>query len=433
MNRRGVVALILVLIALLAWPWATSAQGAGPYVAFVNTSGQLVVASADGGYRWIVTNPGEYLNNPLGYSWSPDARRLFYAVDAGTAVSLRVADIAAQTAAEIGRATPPATGGQWTPDSAAVLVSAAGQLAVYPVSGSGPQVIANAATILRSPFDSGYERAHLPQASNIAPDGRFLFYDQSGTNIIHPLNGTPFSVAGGGPIGQYNGLWADGAPLVAYPAMAGNSQLAVTNAATGATVTLDSGRTAPITPLAWRPGTLQLIYRDATNYARIADLSCLTSACADNPLQSGREVLPASATDIQTDGNWVYFVDSGNAQAVPLTCVETATCATSTVMLGTGIAPQTLLDVTDRTLAYTASSGYGGEVRVVDLTCLPNPATCAPRTVAANAVNGAVAPGGQYVLVEGNGTLNVLRVADGQLTYLSDSPGGLLAKARWGE
>ena len=53
--------------------------------------------------------------------------------------------------------------------------------------------------------------------------------------------------------------------------------------------------------------------------------------------------------------------------------------------------------------------------------------------VASNSANGTVAPNGAYVVVEGNGTLNILRVADGQLTYLSDSRGGLLTKARWSE
>ena len=90
------------------------------------------------------------------------------------------------------------------------------------------------------------------------------------------------------------------------------------------------------------------------------------------------------------------------------------------------------MDVSGVTLVYTAGGGYGGgEVHAVDLSCLGNPATCAPRPLAANATNGTVAPNGAYVVVEGNGTLNSLRVADGQLSYLSDSGGGLLNKARW--
>lgn len=433
MIRKGTSALfwLLVVVVMLTSVFATGAQSVGPYVAFVNGSGQLVVTSGDGGYRWIVTNPGEYLNATLGYNWASDGRRLFYAVDAGTDISLRVADVSAQSAAEIGRVPPPVSGGQWTPDNRIVL-SAGGQLVAYPAAGGSPAVIANAETVLRSPFDTSNERAHLPQASNVAPDGMFLFYGQPGANLIQPLGSAPYTVAGGDPPGQYNGLWADGAPLVAYTAMAGNSQLLVTNAATGATLTLDSGRTAPINPLAWRPGTTQLIYRDATNYARIADVVCLLSSCSDNPLQSGRELLPASASDVQTDGNWVYFVDGGGVQAVPLTCVDAGNCASSAIVLGQGVAPQSIMDVSGGTLAYTAGGGYGaGEVRTVDLTCLGNQPGCAPRTLATNAMNGTVAPGGQYVLVEGNGTLSALRVSDGQLAYLTDSAGGLLAKARW--
>ena len=435
MSSKGVLALILLLLlALSTTPFASAAQSAGPYLAFVNSSGQLVVASGDGGFRWIVSNPGEYLNASLGYAWSPNARQVFFAVDAGTEISLRVADIASQSMAELGRVTPPVSGGQWTPDSASILLALGNRLAALPAAGGALVDLAAApAPIgLRSALDIGSERSHLPQARGIAPSGQFLFYGQSSANVVQPIGGAPVTLVGGDPTGQYNGLWADNAPLVAYTGMSGNSQLAVTNAATGVTLTLDSGRTAPINPLAWRPGTLQLIYRDATNYVRIADLSCLASACADNPLQTGRELLPASATDVQTDGAWVYFVDAATVQAAPLSCADTASCPASVVRLGDSVAPQSLMDVAGTTLVYTAGGGYGGgEVRTVDLNCLGNPASCAPRALAANAVNGTVAPNGAYVVVEGNGTLTSLRVADGQLNYLSDSGGGLLNKARW--
>jgi hypothetical protein len=435
MSSKGALALILLsLLIVFAMPSALVAQGAGPYLAFVNSSGQLVVASGDGGYRWIVTNPGEYLNAALGYSWSPNARQVFFAVDAGTEISLRVADIASQSMAEIGRVAPPVSGGQWTPDSASLLLALGNRLVALPVTGGGLVDLVNApANVgLRSPFDIGSERSHLPQARNIAPGGQFLFYGLGANNAVQSIGGAPVMLTGGDPTGQYNGLWADAAPLVAYTGMSGNSQLAVTNAATGATLTLDSGRTAPINPLVWRPGTLQLIYRDATNYVRIADVACLMSGCADNPLQTGRELLPASAVDVQTDGTWVYFMDAATVQAVPLSCVDTASCPTSAVRLGDSVAPQSLMDVSGTTLVYTAGGGYGGgEIRALDLTCLANPATCTPRPLLSNAASGAVAPNGAYVVVEGGGTLNSLRVADGQLSYLSDSNGGLLAKARW--
>src|SRR5215470_6015853 len=92
-----------------------SAQGSAN-AAFINSSGQLIVSSGDGSYRWIVTNPGESLASPLGFTWSPDGRRLFFAVNNG-AVSLRIGDLASQSVAEIGQASGSAiTGGQWTPD-----------------------------------------------------------------------------------------------------------------------------------------------------------------------------------------------------------------------------------------------------------------------------------------------------------------------------
>lgn len=425
--------LVLIVLALAA---PAHAQQSGPLLALVNGSGQLVVAGGDGSFRWIVTNPGEPLHPTLGYAWSPSGNRLAFAVGSGGEISLRVADIAGQTAAEIARLSGQVSGGYWTPDSNGVLIAAGNRLLVYPAGGGEPVELASAAEpiLLRSPFDATSERPNLPQPHNVGGGGQFLFYAQGQNNIVQPLGGQPTVMTGGDPLAQFNGLWADAAPLVAYSGMSGNSFLAVANAVTGMAVTLDSGRTAPISPLLWRPGTLQLVYRDATSFIRIADLSCLTSGCADNPLDSGLELIPASATDVQTDGSALFYVDAGAVQALPLSCVEAQNCQGVALTLGTNVAPQTMMDIGGTALVYTAytQDPYNAadrEVRVVDLNCLGNPPGCAPRPALSGAVAGLVSPDGAYVVVEQGGTLSTLRLADGQLTHQAD--GGLLSRARW--
>jgi hypothetical protein len=101
------------------------------WVAFVNASGQLIVSSADGGYRWIVTNPGEYLVEPIGFTWSPNGAQLFFAVSTGGGANARIADVGSQTVLDLGViGASSLSGGAWTADGQGVLAadSASGTL-----------------------------------------------------------------------------------------------------------------------------------------------------------------------------------------------------------------------------------------------------------------------------------------------------------------
>ena len=84
------------------------------------------------------------------------------------------------------------------------------------------------------------------------------------------------------------------------------------------------------------------------------------------------------------------------------------------------------------TLAYTgypAGNTYDREVRVVSLSCLES-GGCSPQTALGGAVAGLVSPDGASLVVEQQGVgLNVLNLASGTTTHLSD--GGALAAARW--
>jgi hypothetical protein len=104
-------------------------------------------------------------------------------------------------------------------------------------------------------------------------------------------------------------------------------------------------------------------------------------------------------------------------------------CPGSEVQLGGGAAPGTMIHAAGGTLAYTAGDSYSREVRVVSLDCL-NSGGCSPQTALAGAAAGLVSPDGASVVVEQQGVgLNVLNLASGTTTQLSD--GGALAKARW--
>ncbi|MFN8450964.1 MAG: hypothetical protein U0521_20885 [Anaerolineae bacterium] len=371
-------ALLLVVFCLLVAALPAAAQSTA-LVAFVNSSGQLVVSSGDGGFRWIITNPGEALAGD--YRWSPDGSRLYFAVGTGGAASLRAAAVSQQSAGEIGQ---------------------------------------------------------IPgQFVSISPDGSFVFYQNGdGSYALLSTNAAapPLNPVRNDLGARYNGLWADVGSVVAYWGYASNSVLSVTDAADGETVTLDSGRSAPITPLAWRPGTLQLIFRDAGGFIRLADLSCLQATCATNPLEAGIALASADA-DAATDGAWLFFRSGDTIAALNLACAPSDTCqSTPRVSVAANAAPQTGLYVAGNTLVYSAYSQNPNdpndrEVRRVDLACL-NGGACSPQTVASGAVAGAVSSDARFAVVETSGGLNALDLSSGALAYLSDR-GAPLAGARW--
>lgn len=427
---RGWMSLILAL-----WVVGTaSAQSAAPNAAFLNASGQVVVVSGDGLTRWIVTNPGERLAQPLGFSWSPDARRLFFAVDLGAAVSLRVGELNGQTIREIGQVSGVLSGGEWTPDSAAVLVAANDRLALYAANGAGESLLAQAqgTAYLVSPFAN--DRPYLPSARSLSPDGRHVFYLQGGYNLYTLNTGqiTALNISNDANARQ-SGLWSDSAPLVAYWGVEnGSSVLAVTNAANGQTLILNSGRTAPIAPLGWQPGTTRLIYRDTTNFIRVADLACLLNTCNSSPLQNGTEVLPDTAMDVQFSGSWLYFREGEQIKALNLTCIDTASCAGRGITLADRAAQRTWMHVGGSSLIYTAytqdpANPSDREARLVDLRCLADPSTCAAGIVSAQAVGGLVSPDGAYVIIDqASSGLNIVNLFNRQAVPMSGASGGQL-------
>src|SRR5579871_6706947 len=177
MNARRVVLLVFLLCIIAAFPVA--AQSSSPLVALTNSSGQLIVSSADGSYRWIVTNPGQTLAGD--FAWAANGNQVLFAV--GNV--LNSGSIAQQNVQQIGQV-------------AGNLIS-------------------------------------------LSPDGKFAFYQTSdGGYGIQALNGgaTTKGALSNNVGAPNNGVWSSAAPDVAYWGYNGNSDLGVTNAANGQSITL---------------------------------------------------------------------------------------------------------------------------------------------------------------------------------------------------
>ncbi|MCA9914766.1 MAG: hypothetical protein KC496_15540, partial [Anaerolineae bacterium] len=263
--------LILLIVAISP---VSSAQGTDvPLLAFLNSSGQLVVASADGATRWIVSNPGETIQPALGFSWSARGDLLFYAVQqSDNRVSLRIGDSGTQSSIEVGNVVEPVSGGEWVGN--AVRVVDATTDALYSLQGVSQQQ--EFSQELLSPFALG--DAHLTRVSSFSEATDAAFAWQNGSYGLL-TNG---SFRG---LGVFNnrrsprsGLWAASEPLVAYWGTVsenGASTLAVTNAETDAVAVLSGGGGTPLQPILWLGNSTTLVFRDASSQLRAADLACL--------------------------------------------------------------------------------------------------------------------------------------------------------------
>jgi len=346
-NRWG---RLLVVFSLLLMIVAVGVQAQGsPLLAFVNSSGQLVVSSADGGFRWIVTNPGETLVN--GYHWS--GSRLFFAVRDGGEISLRVGDANSQRVTEIGRgAGSTVSFGGFTQNS--LIAAIDDRINIYPLNGSG-----------------GFETGVSGELVETSTDGDAIFLRGSDGNyaLLSPdgANRTPLGF-GNDPNSPFLSLWSDTGSLVAYADFGNGSGLAVTDANTGETVTLNSDGSIPLIPLAWA-GT-NLIYRGTGGVIRIADMSCLN--CGSNPLENGVDLLPGSATDIQIDDAQAYFIiedNSGNENVatVDLACVARNDCLSSMELIETLESGTTVLALSPDGSYVITSHSIDSSLNVVSL------------------------------------------------------------------
>lgn len=393
---------LLIILLLIVLAAQVSAQSA-PLVAFVNPSGQLIAASADGQTRWIVTNPGEMLHPVLGFAWGPDGRSLFYAVGTDEAASLRIGDASAQSSLEIVSGPGPFSGGIWRGN--ALWFAQNGSLLRVTLDGSS-SVIASAGSLT------------LPDQPG--PGDALVFVSDGIYNLL--ANGSISALPGLAVEGAQI-RWSDSAPIAAYSAAgpAGTALYAV-HAASGQIAALESDRSTPVLPVTWLPDSTQLVYRDESGLLRLTDLACLSSGCPSDPFGAGIPMFLPSASDIHFSGNWAIFRDNEAVRAIDLTCVSTGSCLETPVTIGTQAAPRQPLRLANNQLLYTAYrqdpvNVADREIRMIDLTCLPN---CESRPLLPDAVAGPVSPDGAYLVADLAGTgLQILRLADLNAVNLS--------------
>lgn len=384
----------LLVLGLIIAVIPVSAQNT-PTLAFINNSGQLVVSSGDGNNRWIVTNPGQSLSNSLGFAWAQDGTLLF---------ALNNNSLFQGTVANMG---------------------------LNPVD-TLPEYIA--------PLQGFANRPNLPLPQGTSPDGNYAFVWSNGAYFLVDLrsNNNTQLIGSNEQTARISGLWADSTPLVAYWGFDGNSILSVTHAPSQNTISLSSNSQIPVTPLAWLPNSTRLLYRDQNGMGRLADVSCVSNGCGSNPLESGVNVLPASASSVQVDNNRAYFVDGETVKGVDLNCVNANNCLDSAFNIGTKVVPLSMMHVSGGRLAFTtytnaANNPTDRTIQIVNTNCLPG---CQPQTVLTSAVAGLLSPDGAYLMVDiADNGLNIVGLASGNVVYLSGSMGGQLGAglvfARW--
>jgi len=376
----------LVVILLLLWIPITTAQST-PLLAFLNGSGQLVVSSGDGATRWIVTNPGQQVDTSLGFAWTADGNLVFALAGMGVFEG----DPATQNITQADTSDP-------------------ATLAYLRGLGNRP--------------NSAY-----PQG--LSSDGQFAFVANGTNYAIADLtnnNILPLPLAGDSNE-QKSGLWADNTPLVAYWGLDNNggTVLSVVDATSLNSVTLQSGRSVPMFPIAWLPDTEFLFFRSPTGDVMLADVSCLAAGCSGNPLENGVMVAPSSANQLQVTASHLYYVDGEQLMGVDITCVNSNNCLDSVQVLGDKVVPLTMMHVRNDRLVYTAYANNPNTDRIamfLDLTCVPD---CQPQPIVNNAMAGLLSPDGDYLVIDSlDAGLNILDISGGGLVYLTDTMGGQL-------
>lgn len=359
--------------------------------------------------------------------------RLFYAVNLGASLSLRVAEVAVQSVTEVGQVSGTISGGEWI-DNSNVLIATLSGLVRIDIRSGGAILVEGEQITLPSPFSNN--RPHLPSAES-AGSG-FIFYWQNGIYNILGNGISPISDVANDANARNSGLWSTDNSLVAFWGFGGDggSRLAVTRPDTLDTLIFASGSSTPTIPLAWNNPT-ELLYRDASGIIRMADVRCLQGSCGDNPLETGVEVAPATATDFQVINDYGIYSDNEQIRAVPLRCFVSNDCAANTVTIGTNAAPRTILHASSNRLIYTAYTSDAlnptdRNVMVIsDLGCLPN---CQPHVLVNHAIGGMLSLNGDAAVVdiidEG---MHIININDGTRIFLTqvNEVGSALLTARW--
>jgi hypothetical protein len=382
-----------------------AAQGNTPQLAYVNSGGQLVIASADGAARWVVTNPNEALVNSAALAWSPNGQQLFFAVNTGSGVSARAANIRSQSVTELGIVNGNVSGGEWASNNNEVIFNNSGGI-VSATNGSANVLVAG---------------GQLTSGQALSQDGRFLFYHNGNGYSLAAANGSNAATLPGrnDATAAGVGLWTDSGAVVAYWTYTNNGTAAlnVTNAANGQTLTIDSGTSVPITPLAWLPNSQTLLYRSAAGVIAV-DASCVRNGCNDNPAQTA--VLPVTAANVTvTTSGVMIFTGNGAVFGVDVQCVRNGNCANNAVSAGS-TASNARVVAAGRIAAFT---GANGTVNALNLNCVSS-GECSPTALGISGNVLSIAPNGGHVIVSSGATMNVIDLSNPAAVVALSGVGG---------
>lgn len=391
-------AFAILLPLLLLWGTWTQAQGGVPLVAFTNASEQLVIATPDGGSRWIVTHPGETLNAGVPLQWTNDGALLF-AVSAGNITSLRRAVPSTQALSELTQLNANVQSGAWLPNGAGlVFVSQATELAVWDARANATNTLANGALSLALSADG-------TQVAYRTREGYALTAINRAAPV--PLNGQPLNNA--------QMLWAERAPLLAYTALApsGMPALYVVNATNGVQFMQESSSSAPILPLLWLPADNLLLYRSSNGILAL-DSSCLAQSC-DGIAPANVLPVTANALNSTPSGALVYTLNGAVYGASTLSAAPLALDNTSPSALYMG----------GEIAIYTSGNG---NIHAVDVGCVARGGCPTQMTGTAGNVL-AVSDAGRYVLYTNGNRLLVLDLTSGRSAELGTVGAGV--RANW--
>ncbi|MEL7234746.1 MAG: hypothetical protein AAGK74_09625, partial [Chloroflexota bacterium] len=293
---------------------------------------------------------------------------------------------------ELGTVSGNVSGGEWAPDGRSVIVGSAE--GILSAAGSAAVIIPG---------------GQLTSGQAFSPNGRFVFYHNGGGYSLAGANGAnPVTLPGRNDATAAGaGLWADSGAVVAYWTFtdSGTSALNVTGAASGETLTLDSGTSVPVTPLGWLPNSQTLLYRSAQGVVAV-DASCVQRGCAQAPAQTA--ILPVTVANVLvTDSNVLVFAGNGGVFGVNANCVNAGNCADNAVSAG-AIAGNSRVAAGGNTLAFT---GANNQVNTLNAGCV-NSGACTPT---ATGVTGGVldiSPRGTFALVNSGGAVQVLNLSN---------------------
>ena len=379
---------LLVCVLLLIIP--ISQAQSDELLAFLNGSGQLVVSSGDGVTRWIVTNPGQVIDDELGFGWDADGNLIFALEGFG----IFSGDPTTQ--------------------------------AINPIEETDAEQVA---------FLRGLpNRPNITQPNGLSADGQYAFVWSSGRYFTVPVgtNSAYQLRLVGNNDAQSSGLWSDVGAFVAYWGFnndTGGTALAVWHPENEIEVALDSGSTIPVPPIAWLPDSTNLVFRDGSGDVRVSGVDCVDATCSENPLAVGVLLAPSSANHIQVTAGHAYYVDSGVVYGVNLTCLTDNTCVESRFIIGEQAVPLSMIHVSNGRLVYTSyasdpNNANDRTVQLVNLTCVPD---CAPQAILNGAMAGVLSPSGDFLMVDiVNEGLNILNISGGGLVYLTGTMGGQL-------